>query len=79
MLAICLATVMSLSGNWNLKETGKTGLGRHIGYKKPKEAYEEAYKEVIKLLKKGYPIRQTAKLCEVSESTVKKVKSMFSL
>ena len=63
----------------HLKETGKTGLGRKVGYKKPKEAYEEAYKDVIKLLRKGYPIRQTAKLADVSESTVKKVKSMFSL
>ena len=44
-----------------------------------KEVYEEAYKEVIKLLRKGYPIRQTAKLADVSESTVKKVKAMFGL
>ena len=63
----------------HLKETGKTGLGRKIGYKKPREVYEEAYKDVIKLLRKGYPIRQTAKLADVSESTVKKVKAMFSL
>lgn len=63
----------------HLKETGKTGLGRKVGYKKPKEAYEEAYKDVIKLLRRGYPIRQTAKLADVSESTVKKVKAMFSL
>lgn len=63
----------------HLKETGKTGLGRKLGYRKPKEVYEEAYKEVIKLLKRGYPIRQTAKLADVSESTVKKVKAMFSL
>ena len=63
----------------NLKETGKTGLGRKVGYKKPKEDYEEAYKDVIKLLRRGYPIRQTAKLTDVSESTVKKVKAMFKL
>ena len=63
----------------NLKETGKTGLGRKVGYKKPKEDYEEAYKDVIKLLRRGYPIRQTAKLADVSESTVKKVKAMFGL
>ena len=63
----------------HLKETGKSGLGRKLGYKKPKEVYEEAYKEVIKLLRKGYPIRQTAKLADVSESTVKKVKAMFGL
>lgn len=63
----------------HLKETGKTGLGRKVGYKKPREDYEDEYREVIKLLKKGYPIRQTAKLAEVSEFTVKKVKSMFCL
>ena len=65
--------------NRQLKETGKTGLGRKCGYRKPSEAYVEEYREVIKLLRKGYPIRQTAKLAEVSESTVKKVKSMFTL
>ena len=65
--------------NRQLKETGKTGLGRKSGYRKPTESYVEEYKKVIKLLKKGYPIRQTAKLAEVSESTVKKVKSMFTL
>lgn len=65
--------------NRQLKETGKTGLGRKCGYRKPTEAYVEEYREVIKLLRKGYPIRQTAKLAEVSESTVKKVKSMFAL
>lgn len=65
--------------NRHLKETGKSGLGRKTGYRKPKESYVEEYREVIKLLRKGYPIRQTAKLAEVSESTVKKVKSMFTL
>ncbi len=34
-----------------------------------------AYKDVIKLLRRGYPIRQTAKLADVSESTVEKVKA----
>lgn len=65
--------------NKHLKETGKTGLGRKTGYRKPTETYVEEYKEVVKFLRKGYPIRQTAKLAEVSESTVKKVKSMFAL
>ncbi len=50
-----------------------------LGYKRPREIYEEAYKDVIKILRRGYPIRQTAKLADVSESTVKKVKAMFSL
>lgn len=65
--------------NRQLKKTGKTGLGRKCGYRKPAEAYVEEYKEVVKFLRKGYPIRQTAKLTGVSESTVKKVKSMFAL
>lgn len=59
----------------HFKETGKTGLGREVGYKKPREAYEEAYKDVIKLLRRRYPIRKTAKLADVSESTVKRVKA----
>ena len=50
-----------------------------LGYKRPREIYEEAYKDVIIILRRGYPIRQTAKLADVSESTVKKVKAMFSL
>lgn len=65
--------------NRSIKETGKTGLGRKVGYRKSVGAYVEEYKEVVKFLRKGYPIRQTAKLTGVSESTVKKVKSMFAL
>ena len=63
----------------NLAETGKSGLGRKVGYRKPVETKKEEYKEVLKLLKAGYPIRKVAKLTEVSESTVKRLKKEFAI
>ena len=63
----------------NLVETGKSGLGRKVGYRKPVETKKEEYKEVLKLLKAGYPIRKVAKLTEVSESTVKRLKKEFAI
>ena len=61
----------------NLATTGKSGLGRKVGYRKPVEKKKEEYKEVFKLLKAGYPIRKVAKLTDVSESTVKRLKKEF--
>ena len=61
----------------NLAATGKSGLGRKVGYRKPVETKKEEYKEVLKLLKAGYPIRKVAKLTDVSESTVKRLKKEF--
>ena len=63
----------------NLKETGKSGLGRKIGYRKSKEQKQQQYKNVLKLLKAGYPIRKVAVLTEVSESTVVRLKKEFQL
>ena len=63
----------------NLATTGKSGLGRKVGYRKPVEKKKEEYKEVFKLLKAGYPIRKVAKLTDVSESTVKRLKKEFSI
>ena len=40
---------------------------------------KEEYKEVISLLKRGYSVRNTAKLSNVSVSTVQRVKREFSL
>ena len=62
----------------NLTLTGKSGLGRE-GYRKPKEQKAEEYRETLKLLRKGYPYRKVAKLCGVSESTVKRLKKEFEL
>ena len=63
----------------NLAETGKSGLGRKVGYRKPLETKKEQYKETLKLLRAGYPIRKVAKLTDVSESTVKRLKKEFSI
>jgi DNA invertase Pin-like site-specific DNA recombinase len=63
----------------NLAETGKSGLGRKEGYRKPVETKKEEYKEVLKLLKAGYPIRKVAKLSDVSESTIKRLKKEFAI
>ena len=63
----------------NLAATGKSGLGRKVGYRKSLETKKEQYKETLKLLRAGYPIRKVAKLTEVSESTVKRLKKEFSI
>ena len=63
----------------NLAATGKSGLGRKEGYRKPIETKKEEYKEVLKLLRGGYAIRKVAKLTDVSESTVKRLKKEFAI
>jgi DNA invertase Pin-like site-specific DNA recombinase len=63
----------------NIATTGMSGLGRKVGYRKPVERKKEEYKEVLKLLKAGYPIRKVAKLTEISESTIKRLKKEFAI
>ena len=63
----------------NLAATGKSGLGRKVGYRKPVEKKKEEYKEALKLLRLKYPIRKVAKLTDVSESTVKRLKKEFAI
>ena len=63
----------------NIAATGKSGLGRKVGYRKPIEKKKEEYKEVLKLLRACYPIRKVAKLTDVSESTVKRLKREFCI
>ena len=63
----------------NIAATGKTGLGRKVGYRKPVERKKEEYKEALKLLRAGYPIRKVAKLTDVSESTIKRLKKEFGI
>ena len=63
----------------NLAATGKSGLGRKEGYRKSVETKKEEYKEALKLLRAGYPIRKVAKLTEVSESTIKRLKKEFAI
>ena len=54
-------------------------LGRKKGSIKTTEQKKEEYKEVISFLKRGYSVRNTAKLSSVSVSTVQRVKREFSL
>ena len=54
-------------------------LGRRKGYSKTTERKKEEYKEVISFLKRGYSVRNTAKLSSVSVSTVQRVKREFSI
>ena len=63
----------------NIAATGKSGLGRKVGYRKPVDTKKEEYKEALKLLKAGYPIRKVAKLTDVSESTIKRLKKEFGI
>ncbi len=63
----------------NLKETGKTGLGRKFGFRKSRELKQQQYKNVLKLLKAKYPIRKVAALTEVSQSTIVRLKKEFEL
>ena len=54
-------------------------MGRKIGSTKSKEKKQEEYAKVIKLLKGGQSVRNTAKLCEVGVSTVQRIKKEFAI
>ena len=52
-------------------------LGRKTGTFKSEDKKREEYREVITLLKRGYSIRNTAKLTGSSISTVQRIKNQF--
>ena len=54
-------------------------LGRKVGSVKSKERKQEEYGKVIRSLKQGKSIRDTAAICGVSVSTVQRVKKDFGL
>ncbi len=54
-------------------------VGRKQGSTKSREKKQEEYAKVIKLLKGGQSVRNTAKLCEVGISTVQRVKKEFAI
>jgi len=54
-------------------------LGRKKGSTKSTEQKKQEYSEVISLLKRGYSIRNTAKLTGFGSATVQRVKTEFSL
>ena len=64
------------SGRRHAIENGAV-MGRKPGSRKSRAQKEKQYAGVIKLLKQGLSIRQTAKLCDVSPKTVQAVKNEF--
>ncbi|MBR4052221.1 MAG: recombinase family protein [Alistipes sp.] len=54
-------------------------MGRKVGSVKSKQKKQEEYAKVIKLLKGGQSVRNTAKLCEVGISTVQRIKKEFAI
>ena len=54
-------------------------MGRKTGSVKSREQKEQEYAKVIKLLRKGESMRNVAKLCDVSLSSVQRVKKEFGL
>lgn len=54
-------------------------LGRKKGSVKTIEQKETQYKEVLSYLRKGYSVRITAKLTNVSTSTIQRLKTEFSI
>lgn len=54
-------------------------LGRKVGSIKSRERKQEEYAKVIRSLKQGKSIRDTAAICSVSVSTVQRVKKEFAI
>ena len=67
--------------NSGLKRYRENGgkMGRKVGSVKSREQKQEEYAKVIRSLKAGKSIRDTAKICEVSVSTVQRVKKEFQI
>ena len=54
-------------------------MGRRVGSVKTREQKQEEYNNVIRSLRAGKSVRDTAKICEVSVSTVQRVKKEFQI
>ena len=54
-------------------------MGRKIGSVKSKEQKQEEYSKVIRSLKAGKSVRDTAAICSVSISTVQRIKKEFNI
>ena len=68
-----------LNSGYNQYRANGGKVGRKPGSVKSVEKLKDEYREVIKELKKGESIRRTAKLHDVSISTVQRIKKLFSL
>lgn len=54
-------------------------LGRRVGSVKTREQKEQEYKDVLAYLRKGYKVKDTAKLTNKSEKTVSRLRKEFCL
>lgn len=64
------------SGYKNFRSNGGK-VGRKDGYNKPIEAYKEEYAEELRLLKKGYSLRNISKITGTSVTTIRKVAALI--
>jgi DNA invertase Pin-like site-specific DNA recombinase len=64
------------SGYNNYRANGGI-VGRRTGYKKAEEAMKTQYIEEIKLLRKGYSLRNISKITGTSINTIRKCKSLI--
>lgn len=63
------------SGYTNFRANGGK-VGRKDGYNKPIEAYKEEYAEELRLLKRGYSLRNISKITGTSVTTIRKVATL---
>lgn len=68
-----------LSQGRELAKTKGVKMGRKVGSVKSHEQKALEYQQVIKTLKKGLSVRDAAKVCSVSVSTVQRIKKEFTL
>lgn len=64
------------SGYNNFRNNGGV-VGRKTGYRKNDEQMKEEYAEEIRLLKKGYSLRNIAKITSTSVNTIRKLKTII--
>lgn len=64
------------SGYKNFRSNGGK-VGRKDGYNKPIEAYKEEHAEELRLLKRGYSLRNISKITGTSVTTIRKVAALI--
>ena len=66
------------SGYNNYRNNGGV-VGRKIGYRKTNEQMKNEYSEEIRLLKKGYSLRNIAKITKTSVNTLRKLNALTNI
>jgi len=66
------------SGYNNFRNNGGI-VGRKVGYRKTDEQMREEYAEEIRLLKKGYSLRNIAKITSTSVNTLRKLNALTNI